>query len=117
MVDDDKECIICQELLDVVPGVLDRLDVLDASVAGTSSSPSEATTTTTPPTEHHHNDHENTDHEPIAILPCKWAHALHDKCLREWAQQANTCPTCRTAFNLVKVISPQGKPPCFVLNF
>ncbi|KAI9641511.1 hypothetical protein NHQ30_010320 [Ciborinia camelliae] len=40
------------------------------------------------------------------IKPC--GHVLHDDCLREWSQKANSCPICRATFNLVVVLDKVG---------
>jgi len=35
-------------------------------------------------------------------------HVLHDSCLREWTEKANSCPICRQTFNLVQVYDKVG---------
>lgn len=30
-------------------------------------------------------------------------HVVHDRCIRSWADNSNTCPICRTAFNEVSL--------------
>lgn len=35
-------------------------------------------------------------------------HVLHDICLNEWTSKANSCPICRTTFNLVQVFEKVG---------
>lgn len=48
-----------------------------------------------------------TNQQPIALIkPC--GHILHDDCLREWSQKANSCPFCRQTFNLVEVLDTIG---------
>jgi hypothetical protein len=41
-------------------------------------------------------------------------HMLHDSCLREWTETANSCPICRQAFHKVAVYDKVGgkSPPC-----
>ncbi|CCU81246.1 hypothetical protein/PHD and RING finger domain-containing protein [Blumeria hordei DH14] len=49
----------------------------------------------------------NGEKKSVAVIkPCN--HFLHDECLREWSQIANTCPLCRQAFNLVEVHNAIG---------
>ena len=40
------------------------------------------------------------------ILAC--GHMLHDSCLREWSDKANSCPICRQTFNIVRVYEKVG---------
>ena len=40
------------------------------------------------------------------ILAC--GHMLHDSCLREWSDKANSCPICRQTFNVVRVYEKVG---------
>ena len=49
--------------------------------------------------------HENHDHA-AQIAVC--GHVLHDSCLREWSEKANSCPICRQTFNLVHVFDKVG---------
>lgn len=46
------------------------------------------------------------DAQIAEINPC--GHILHDECLREWSQKANSCPICRAAFNVVQVWDKVG---------
>lgn len=98
------QCIVClDELESVVHG-----DLQDAN-GGVASIPSPVTTT---------NPSKNDDHQAIALIkPCN--HVLHDECLREWSQKANSCPICRQQFNLVHVLDKVGGkfPPHFILDF
>lgn len=86
------QCIVCLEDLDVVPdAIVHHLD--DApEVAGPAP--------TTYPGKH-------DNQQPVALIkPC--GHVLHDECLREWSQKANSCPICRQTFNLVEVLDKVG---------
>lgn len=90
------QCIVCLEDLDVVPDPSAHDDLRDA---GAVAAPTEDLPTPHPGT---------TDtQQPIALIkPC--GHVLHDECLREWSQKANSCPICRHAFNLVEVLDKVG---------
>ncbi len=65
-----------------------------------------------------HDNHEI--HENVArIEVC--GHMLHDSCLREWTDKANSCPICRQTFHAVAVYDkvggtflPPRQPPFFV---
>ena len=48
----------------------------------------------------------NSQQHVAVIKPC--GHCLHDECLREWTQKANSCPFCRQNFNLVEVLDKVG---------
>jgi hypothetical protein len=97
------QCIVCLEDLDVVPDPSVHDDLRDAGevAAPTEDLPKPHPGTTAP-------------QQPIALIkPC--GHVLHDECLREWSQKANSCPICRHAFNLVEVLDKVGGtfPPLF----
>ncbi|RFU23965.1 hypothetical protein B7463_g12371, partial [Scytalidium lignicola] len=100
------QCIVCLENLSVAVPVNaaaaatadheDRQPLVSA-LAGPSTEP--PTTATSP---------SNDDiSQPVAMIkPCD--HVLHDDCLREWSQKANSCPICRQTFNLVQVLDTVG---------
>jgi len=98
------QCIVCLEDLDVVPDAIpyDRRDA--GAVAG-------------PPTEHTTtHPGKSTEQQLIALIkPC--GHVLHDECLREWSQKANSCPICRHNFNLVEVLDKVGGKSPFNFAF
>lgn len=85
------QCIVCLEELDAVPAIHD--DHLEVAAANTDLP------TTVPG--------KNEQQQPIALIkPC--SHVLHDECLREWSQKANSCPICRQAFNVVEILDKVG---------
>ncbi|KAI1457159.1 hypothetical protein F4805DRAFT_202586 [Annulohypoxylon moriforme] len=51
--------------------------------------------------------HSNGEGGNIAVIQI-CGHALHDACLREWTEKANSCPICRQAFHLVHVYDKVG---------
>jgi hypothetical protein len=53
------------------------------------------------------NGPEHANHDNVAqIEAC--GHMLHDACLREWSEKANSCPICRQIFHVVKVYAKVG---------
>jgi hypothetical protein len=86
------QCIVCLEELDVHPPPTNHAVTSEVipkinSGGGAATSP------------HAGKDHE---HQQIAVIQT-CGHILHDACLREWTQKANSCPICRQQFNLVEV--------------
>ncbi|CZT07494.1 hypothetical protein WAI453_013641 [Rhynchosporium graminicola] len=89
-------CIVCLEDLDAVPDTALHDDLQDAGEVA-------ALSIDLPPP----HPSKTTKNLAIALIkPCN--HILHDECLREWSQQANSCPICRQAFNLVEVLDKVG---------
>lgn len=83
------QCIVCLEDLCVASNsIVEHQETLLATTSAT--------------------EPENTEKQlPIAVIkPC--CHSLHDECLREWTQKANSCPFCRQSFNLVEVLDKVG---------
>jgi hypothetical protein len=90
------QCIVCLEDLDVVPDPSDHNGLREVAAAS-----AELSTLSTP------HPSRTDNQQPIALIkPC--GHVLHDECLREWSQKANSCPICRHAFNLVEVLDKVG---------
>ncbi|KAL2064439.1 hypothetical protein VTL71DRAFT_4933 [Oculimacula yallundae] len=91
-------CIVCLEDLDSVSDAALHDDLQDAGEVA-------ALAIDLPPP----HPSKTTNTLAIALIkPCN--HILHDECLREWSQQANSCPICRQAFNLVEVLDKVGGP-------
>lgn len=82
------QCIVCLEDLCVASDCIEHQEIVVAATSAT--------------------EPENTEKQlPIAVIkPC--GHSLHDECLREWTQKANSCPFCRQSFNLVEVLDKFG---------
>ena len=99
------QCIVCLEDLDAVPDARNHDDLRDA---GGVAAPFQELSTPHPG---------KPDNQlPIALIkPCN--HVLHDECLREWSQKANSCPICRHSFNLVEVLDKVGGTFLFLLNY
>jgi hypothetical protein len=98
------QCIVCLELLDVEPGTtppapsqqLKELEEqLAIDVAGALSETNENA-------EPQHSNHDN-----VALIEV-CGHMLHDMCLREWTEKANSCPICRQTFHVVNVYDKIG---------
>jgi hypothetical protein len=90
------QCIVCLEDLDVVPDAIHD-DLQDAG--GVAAPPILKLSTPHPG--------KIDNQQAIALIkPC--GHVLHDECLREWSQKANSCPICRHTFNLVEVLDKVG---------
>ena len=45
--------------------------------------------------------------DDVAEIPV-CGHLLHDSCLREWTEKANSCPICRQTFHTVDVYDKVG---------
>ncbi|KAG9237198.1 hypothetical protein BJ875DRAFT_370457 [Amylocarpus encephaloides] len=85
------QCIVCLEDLSVSSGP-------DARIFEEGSVPTDA------PSKQPANANKQL---PIAVIKT-CGHCLHDECLKEWIQKANSCPFCRQSFNLVEVLDKVG---------
>ena len=91
------QCIVCLEDLDVVPQLPSVHDDLQDGGEEAASSAQLPPLYPGPA----------AIQQPVAVIkPC--GHVLHDECLREWSQKANSCPICRHPFNLVEVLDKVG---------
>ena len=90
------QCIVCLEDLDVVPNTIHDDFQHAEAVALAPISMLQST----------HPGNFNNELAIAHIKPC--GHVLHDECLREWSQKANSCPICRHTFNLVEVLNKVG---------
>lgn len=87
------QCIVCLEDLDSVHSDPDRIK----------SEPQSDDDLSTPNTS---NERQDSGQLVAKIKTC--GHLLHDDCVKEWTLKANSCPICRTAFNLVEVYDKIG---------
>lgn len=105
------QCIVCLEDLDIAHPITTATELPDQDHAGPSTA-SIITTNITQPgklddDDNNGNGNEIAETQLLALIkPC--GHVLHDECLREWSQKANSCPICRRAFNLVEVLDGVG---------
>lgn len=88
------QCIVCLDVLDVDDASPPKGDIVESEVIVKSELEDLASTTA-------HNHHADTQQLLAVIQTC--GHILHDSCLKEWIQKANSCPICRQQFNLVEV--------------
>jgi len=92
------QCIVCLEVLDVAP--VASASGLPLEVAPPAATAIATATASDLPTASSAAKPEN--HDNVAqIKVC--GHMLHDSCLREWTEKANSCPICRQTFNSVQV--------------
>lgn len=92
-----EQCIVCLEDLDHAP----KLDDADPSPSVIAEENLEGTTTAAAQ-QHNRLQSKHSTSDLIGVIQgCN--HVLHDICLKEWIQKANSCPICRTQFNKVEV--------------
>ncbi|OIW33382.1 hypothetical protein CONLIGDRAFT_590642 [Coniochaeta ligniaria NRRL 30616] len=100
------QCIVCLENLETESSATPQLPTaVDAppepAVAAIEASKANGTSSDNGQTPNHQN------HDPVALIQI-CGHVLHDSCLREWTEKANSCPICRQAFHLVHVYDKVG---------
>lgn len=88
------QCIVCLDVLDVDDALPPKGDIVESEVIVKSELEDLAPATA-------HNHHADTQQQLAVIQTC--GHILHDSCLKEWIQKANSCPICRQQFNLVEI--------------
>lgn len=95
MAEHAEQCIVCLEDLDHAP----RLDDADPSlvIAKNDLEGTAQQHNTNPP------QHNGSNGQQLIAVIKTCNHVLHDVCLKEWTQKANSCPICRTQFNKVEV--------------
>jgi hypothetical protein len=86
------QCIVCLDTLDKVPDEIDaaKSNQLPEDSAALGADPSNG-----------------DNHEAIAAIH-ECGHVLHESCLRDWIEKANSCPICRQTFHLVEVFDKVG---------
>jgi 4-hydroxy-3-methylbut-2-en-1-yl diphosphate synthase IspG/GcpE len=96
------QCIVCLDVLDVDDPSPSNGDIVESEVIVKNGLEELAAATA-------HNNSVDTQQLLAVIQTC--GHILHDSCLKEWIQKANSCPICRQQFNLVEVHDrTTGKP-------
>ncbi|OBT52896.1 hypothetical protein VE04_06427 [Pseudogymnoascus sp. 24MN13] len=95
------QCIVCLDVLDVDDALPPKGDIVESEVIVKSELEDPASATA-------HNHHADTQQLLAVIQTC--GHILHDSCLKEWIQKANSCPICRQQFNLVEVHDKTSGP-------
>lgn len=90
------QCIVCLDVLDVDDASAPKGDIAESEVI-VKTDLEDLTATTA------HNN--NADAQQLLAVIKTCGHILHDSCLKEWIQKANSCPICRQQFNLVEVHS------------
>ena len=95
MAEHAEQCIVCLEDLDHAP----KLDDADPSlvIAKNDLEGTAQQHNTNPP------QHNGSSGQQLIAVIKSCNHVLHDVCLKEWTQKANSCPICRTQFNKVEV--------------
>ncbi|KAI1373435.1 hypothetical protein F4677DRAFT_222956 [Hypoxylon crocopeplum] len=113
------QCIVCLENLDVQSSPRSQLQISEddellqsSSAAADPSTSAVAGAAVQPLPKSPLRDisdvasHGEEDQKIAVIQVC--GHILHDACLREWTEKANSCPICRQAFHLVHVYDKVG---------
>lgn len=114
------QCIICLESLQ--PPLLHQPDSANGSgptalPAAPAAAPPSTTATKQAVYQRIDSDIEILEDENnliATLVGCN--HVVHDRCIRSWAKNSNTCPICRTPFNEVSLSSELNgtyhhKPP------
>ncbi|KAK4239628.1 hypothetical protein C8A03DRAFT_13991 [Achaetomium macrosporum] len=98
------QCIVCLEPLDIGPGTtpLAPAQQLKEQEQQLAIDGPGALSKTNEKAEPQHSNHDNV----ARIEVC--GHMLHDTCLREWTEKANSCPICRQTFHVVNVYDRIG---------
>ncbi|KAK1769366.1 hypothetical protein QBC33DRAFT_557412 [Phialemonium atrogriseum] len=104
------QCIVCLENLDTEPSLTPQLpaavvDSSDPATAAETAAPAEDSSSSNSDKIAPENNNSNTS-DVACIQVC--GHMLHDICLREWSEKANSCPICRQSFHLVHVYDKVG---------
>jgi hypothetical protein len=100
------QCIVCLDDLD--PPLASAESPPHTALTGVAGSPAAEPAATSPKSQTSSDERgRGVSHEHVAVIEV-CGHMLHDACLREWIEKANSCPVCRQSFHLVKVLDRVG---------
>ncbi|KAF6838698.1 PHD-finger domain-containing protein [Colletotrichum plurivorum] len=111
------QCIICLESLQPPLSTLSQPDsaapITPTAIEAPATATATATATTKTVFQRIDSDIEILQPEDqnnliATLVGCN--HIVHDRCIRSWAKNSNTCPICRTPFNEVRLSSELNGP-------
>ncbi|KAG7131659.1 PHD and RING finger domain-containing protein like [Verticillium longisporum] len=111
---DPDQCIICLESLQPPPTGGDSTQPAAGGPSATASAskPSGASERAVEPATPIKVDPEllesDENHLIATLVGCN--HIVHDRCIRSWAKNSNTCPICRTTFNEISLSAELDGP-------
>ncbi|KAM0286245.1 hypothetical protein ACHAQH_000972 [Verticillium albo-atrum] len=109
---DPDQCIICLESLQPPPTGDSTQSAAGPSASAAASGPPEASEQAVEPATPIKADPEflesDENHSIATLVGCN--HIVHDRCIRSWAKNSNTCPICRTTFNEISLSAELDGP-------